>query len=184
MQEANTLQMLISILLQLVPIVAISAILIVLGVNARRYPRNRGWLVPAALVLTVVLVFFLAALVAFIDTMSDYKPLAEELGINLLTWPWPSSFPVSYFVTVLEKGLSPEEVHEIVRDYERVVHCEPNPLWGGMREVYYFRSDLDDNALRMELGYDSEMRLSWSRGEDNNDRRISTSGCVAGILDE
>ena len=51
---------------------------------------------------------------------SDQRALAKEIQV---LFDGKQAFPQSYFIRVLEVGMTPEEVHSIIKGYEKVFHC-------------------------------------------------------------
>jgi hypothetical protein len=136
--------------------------------------------------LLLLMVVFTATLVVSAIRLRDSvilirqrNALATELSINVWSWPRPAAFPLGYFFNILEKGMSRQKVHQIVRGYKRVLRCGPDSR-GFTHEVYYFYSNRDDKALRMEIEYDTRERLYRVQGEDPNSRILSVRNCQPG----
>jgi len=102
--------------------------------------------------------------------------LAQELGVRIDDYPYPKDFPVGYIKTEVKPGMQIAEVHEIVRGYEKVYRC------GKYSEVYYFYSDDDWKALRVEIVYDKMKNFKELRLEDSNSRTIQVFDCIPGLL--
>jgi hypothetical protein len=98
------------------------------------------------------------------------RQIAQDFRVNH-DYPQAYAFPVGYFRKVLKPGMSIDEVHEIVREYETVYAC--NSRNG---EVYYFFSSDPARALRLEIIYDREMNFDSLGTEDVNQRTISVEG--------
>jgi hypothetical protein len=105
------------------------------------------------------------------------KELAIELGVEIQDYPYLHSFPSGYFHTVLKPGMTISEVHEIVRGYKKVLHCED---WA---EVYYYFSTELEHAKRFMISYD-EGKFNRFQGEDDDSRTIWTDGCLPGLIEE
>jgi hypothetical protein len=159
-------------------VVAIATALLVVGLIVLRR-RGGRLLFLLMIMLTAMLAVSTARLRDSVVLTRQRSALAAELGVELRRWPWPTSFPVSYFFSVLEKGTPRREVHQIVRSYERVLRCGPDSR-GFTQEVYYFYSDRDDKALRMQIEYDTQGHLYRVQGEDPNSRVFSVTNCQAG----
>jgi hypothetical protein len=111
------------------------------------------------------------------------QKLAATLGVNADDY---RLFPYDYFVKKLQPGRNPgvsmEMVHVTVLGYARVVQCHDASL--RPREVYYFYSRSDTEALRLEFNYDEVWRLTNIRGEDDDSGGIFIEGCIPGRLSE
>jgi hypothetical protein len=107
--------------------------------------------------------------------------LASKLGIGIGEY---SPFPLGYFAATLPPGSSMEMVHMTVLGYARVVQC--HYANGNAREVYYFYSRNDSDALRIEIWYDELWRVTDILGEDDDSRTIyiEEGECVPGRLGE
>jgi len=107
------------------------------------------------------------------------QKLAEQLGVKISDYPYPVSFPESYFVSVLQPGMTPDEVHKVIQGYEKVLNC------GNASEIYYYFSMSDDNALRFEVFYGiDKFKFEDLQGEDTNSRTIRTVGCTEGLVNK
>lgn len=76
-----------------------------------------------------------------------------------------------------------EEVHSIVKGYEKVLYC--GQYHGGQySEIYYYYGiDHDDeDTLRLEIEYNQEMKYESTRGEDSNSRTINEYRCTLGFI--
>lgn len=104
--------------------------------------------------------------------------LAKELGIKIKDYPYQSAFPVGYFFTVLQPGMTTDEVHKIVVRYHKVLNCHK------LSEIYYyFSSDLKD-AKRFEIIYDGQGKYIRIEGEEDNSRTLQTFGCEEGVIEK
>lgn len=106
------------------------------------------------------------------------EELAKELGVEILDYPYPSSFPSGYFYSVLKPGMSLSEVHNIVQGYEKVVNCR------NVSEIYYYFSVELEQAKRFKLIYDGDGKFLRFEGEDNDSRTLRTDGCLPGLINE
>lgn len=104
------------------------------------------------------------------------EDLANELNIKIQDYLPSYSFPVGYFHAVLHSGMHIQDVHEIVKGYQKVLHCDM------YSEIYYYFSTDDDEAERIEVFYDEDGFYQWLEGEDSNSRTIRTDGCEPGLL--
>jgi len=145
--------------------------------------RGRRFLLLLMVVFTATLVVSAIRLRDSVILIRQRNALAIELGINLWSWPRPAAFPLGYFFSILEEKMLRQEVHQIVRGYQRVLRCGPDSR-GFTQEVYYFYSDHDDRALRMEIEYDTQKQLYRVQGEDPNSRIFSVRNCQPGRWDE
>jgi hypothetical protein len=105
------------------------------------------------------------------------EELAQRIGIALADYPQVGPFPENYFYTILEPGVSKDEVHSIVTEYEQVFTCY------GTDELYYYYSTNDEDALRFMIHYNEESRFVRMYGEDDDSLTLSKEGCVLGRLD-
>lgn len=126
--------------------------------------------------LLILLLFTTLSCGALTDSGSatEKAQLAAQLGIDPQTLDRYPYFPLDYFLEVLKPGMSRQEVHQMVRGYKKVFRC------GQYAEVYYYYSQDDRRALRMEIIYDEQERYREIRGEDPDSRTISTTGCIPG----
>lgn len=104
------------------------------------------------------------------------EPLARELGVRIQDYPYPASFPIGYFDTLLQRGMSINEVHQIIRGYKKVLHC------GKRTEIYYFLSQGELFSIRMMIFYDNQGGYLRWEGEDTDSRTIRTVECQPGLL--
>lgn len=105
------------------------------------------------------------------------RDLAQRLGIDIDAYPHISRFPKSYFLIVLKPDMTRKEVHEIVKEYEQVLHCRRSS------EIYYYYSKNDAKALRFKVVYDFDGRYVKLMGEDDSTMLVD-EGCAPGLLDE
>ena len=56
---------------------------------------------------------------------TEQENLARELGVAIDNYPGAMTFPSGYFFTVVKPGTTIQEVHKIVKGYEKVYHCKP-----------------------------------------------------------
>jgi hypothetical protein len=104
--------------------------------------------------------------------------LAEELGVKINDYPFESAFPIGYFITILQPGMTTDEVHKIVIRYRKVLNCR------NISEIYYyFSSDLKD-AKRFEIIYDGQGKYIRIEGEEDNSRTLQTFGCEEGVIEK
>ena len=109
----------------------------------------------------------------------EQEKLASQLGIKINDYPYPYSFPISYFDTILQPGMSMEVVHGVIRGYEKVWKCSDS------REIYYYFSTNDDTALRFQVFYYlHQFTYEKLQGEDDDSRSIITRGCVPGLINK
>ncbi len=114
-----------------------------------------------------------------IDLRNKQEALAKNLGVNIEDHPYKVTFPVGYFDSALEPGMTYDEVHRIVRGYERVYRCY------GFTEIYYYYSTNHDDAIRFALVYDDQGRFKRLEGEDPDSRTLGLGpGCSRGLLKE
>ena len=102
--------------------------------------------------------------------------LAKELGVRIEDYPYRKSFPSGYFYTILQPGIPIAEVHNIVRGYEKVLHC------GQRSEIYYYFSSELKDAKRFKLLYDGQGKYLDFEGEEDDSRTIHTYGCEPGQI--
>jgi hypothetical protein len=102
------------------------------------------------------------------------QALAEQLGVKIEDYPYPRIFPHYYFSEILRTGMSPKEVHNIVKGYDEIFVC------GDYKEIYYYFSRNDDKALRLQIFYDNDHKYVSLQGEDDNSRYIKTEDCIYG----
>jgi hypothetical protein len=96
------------------------------------------------------------------------------LQVSIGDYPYPQSFPSGYFYSILKPGMRIEEVHKIIRGYEKVYKCSEG-------EYYYYYSQEDDKAARFFITYDSNGLFKQIEGEDDNSRTFFISKeCLEG----
>jgi hypothetical protein len=135
--------------------------------------------IPAILI--VGLVVSLKTLLGSLEMLGKRTGLASALNVDLYHFPWPLTFPASYFGPQLTTGTSLDNAHAIVRGSQRILHC-PADSGGSASEVYYFYSASDADALKLEVIYDAEKRVERVVIEDKDSMPISTTGCLDGYL--
>lgn len=104
------------------------------------------------------------------------EQLAQELGVEIDDYSYEKVFPLGYFNSILKEGMSMDEVHSIVKGYEKVLQC------GSRCEVYYFFDNRDTKALRFMIFYDKQSNFERIQGEDTDSGTIWTDGCIEGTL--
>jgi hypothetical protein len=102
--------------------------------------------------------------------------LAKELGVQIDDYPYKSVFPEGYFYTVVKPGMTMEEVHKIIKGYEKVYHCKT------YSEIYYYFSVDDSKAIRLEIIYDDKGNYYDMRGDDPSGYMIKLDGCTSGLI--
>jgi hypothetical protein len=105
---------------------------------------------------------------------SQQEALAKQLGVKIEDHSYPKAFPEGYFYEVLKPGMSPHEVHEIIKYYDVIYSCED------YKEIYYYFSKNDDQALRFQIFYDKEGKFEKLQGEDDNSKYIKVNDCILG----
>jgi hypothetical protein len=105
------------------------------------------------------------------------EELAQKSGVSIGDYPYPISFPEGYYFSVLEKGMSLDEIHSVITDYQTVFHCDD------YAEIYYYFDTRDDKALRFRVFIDPENKtFERLQGEDDDSRTININGCDEGVL--
>jgi hypothetical protein len=104
------------------------------------------------------------------------KDLAKELGVKIDDYPYRTSFPVGYFYTILQPGMSMADVHKVIQGYEKVLRCDSTS-----EIYYYFSSELED-AKRFQIIYDDQGEFMRLEGEEDDSRTLQTNGCVPGQI--
>lgn len=113
------------------------------------------------------------------DLRKKQESLAKSLEVKIEDYPYEMTFPVGYFDSALKPGMTYDEVHSIVRGYERVYRCY------GFTEIYYYFSDNDNDAIRCRVAYDDQGRFTEMDGEDPDSRTLGLGpGCSVGLLAE
>jgi hypothetical protein len=107
----------------------------------------------------------------------DQIKLAHEIGVKIEDFPSPKAFPVGYYFTILQPGMTLDEVHKTIQGYEVVKNCR------NTTEIYYYFSTNDEKALRFEVFYGiDKFRFESLQGEDKNSKTIRTEGCLPGVI--
>lgn len=150
----------------------------------RTYTRKsiRFWGVSLALILTVFvgLIVFLMQIQG--PYMNEQKELAIKLGVEISDYPNTKSFPKGYFYSILKADMTVSEVHNIVKGFEKVYRCRSTGETY-YREVYYYFSSRDTDALRFQIFYDLNGKLKNFQGEDEDSRTITINDCEEGLID-
>lgn len=135
-------------------------------------------------IIFAVVLIIISSLIVFLWSVSFRNPhsikqaeLANYLQVQIEDFPYQYSFPVGYFYSVLRPGMTVDEVHSIVKGYEKVLNC------GASSEIYYYFSTEDSNALRLEIYYTSQGTYEDIMGEDNNSSTLWTEGCISGLIE-
>lgn len=144
------------------------------------------WPTLAKLSLAGILTIFLC--VSCIETYPRWlrqqqASLAQELGVNMEDYGPAIRFPWGYLESQLTPGMSIREVHQLMPIHAAVYRCENN-TGTVFTEVYYFFSEDEDRAVRIEVIYLEDGKLRDIRPEDRNSRRLSVIGCDPGYLPE
>lgn len=127
------------------------------------------------LILSLLYIYLVAT--RKIDLRNKQEALAKSMGVRIDDYPYKVTFPVGYFDSALEPGMTYDEVHRIVRGYERVYRCY------GFTEIYYYYSTNHDDAIRFGLVYDDQSQFVELRGEDPESRTLGLGpGCSVGLL--
>jgi hypothetical protein len=111
-----------------------------------------------------------------VQERSEKEALAKMLQVKIEDYPYPAVFPLGYYASILEIGMSINEVHKNMKGYKRVFQCKNN-------EVYYFYTEDDDTATRIRIIYDSNFNLKKLDGEEPDSRTIQIFGCTEGLLE-
>jgi hypothetical protein len=111
------------------------------------------------------------------------EELASRFGVNIKDYPFETDFPSGYFYSVIKPGMTFNDVHEIVRGYEKVLRCRnTGKNYYYFSEIYYYFGSGDDDAIRFELFYDKQGNFERFQGEDKNSRSIMIFGCEEGLI--
>jgi hypothetical protein len=138
-----------------------------------------NWVTPPRLAMTgIVVVMLLLTASCGSSIAAKQQALASELGVQIGDYAAPQIFPVGYFRETLKSGTEMNVVHQDIRGYDKVLHCET----GGLREIYYYFSSDDQTAIRFQVDYGYDGKLLGVVSEDLNSRTIRTEGCVPGLL--
>jgi hypothetical protein len=136
-----------------------------------------AFIIGSIVAILLCIIFILNALAPKNAFRSQQEDLARQLGVKIEDYPVPDEFPVEYFYTTLQPGMTLDQVHSIVRGYEAVYNCSLE------EEIYYYFSLSDDKALRFMLTYDNQGRYIKFQAEDSNSRTLSLdSSCTQGVL--
>lgn len=111
------------------------------------------------------------------------RALAEQLGVeeNKNYFPHPG-FPANYYRDILKEDMTISKVHQTVKGYRKVLWC--GKRGGEAWEIYYYYSDNDYTAMRIQIEYWQEKFIGLET-EDEDWRTIDPDGCKEGrLLDE
>jgi len=129
--------------------------------------------------LACVLTFTILSAQSYVESaplVRKQQELAKEFGVQMKDYQY--AFPADYFYQVLKPGMSMSEVHDIVRGYEKVLHC------GDDMEVYYYLTTDIKNTQRFYILYDEQFKFTRLQTEDNDSRQVLPNGCSSGPLEE
>jgi hypothetical protein len=109
--------------------------------------------------------------------------LAEELEVKIQDYPYESSFPIGYFVSALQPGMTLNEVHAIVKGYKEIYQCF------GFAELYYYYSSDEEESIAFMISYDENKKFVDLRGIDYASAPSHSSegepvACSPGLLSE
>jgi hypothetical protein len=113
---------------------------------------------------------------------NQQENLANDFGVRINDYPYEMNFPLGYFYAVLKPGMSIDEIHKLTRGYEKVDRCRTSITGPFYKEVYYYYSSDDLQALRFQMFYDNKEVFTNFQSEDNNSRTISTKDCELGLI--
>ena len=109
------------------------------------------------------------------------EELAKELGVNIQDYRYEASFPVGYFDSILEPGMTIDEVHERVKGYEEVFRC-----FHDSAELYYYYSLDEAKAIDFFIFYDTERIFMELKSIEMFNNNTASSGgpvaCSPGLL--
>lgn len=106
----------------------------------------------------------------------EQEKLAQKIGVKIEDYPAKAYFPVGYYDTILQPGMTLQQVHNKITEYQRVLHCE------NFGEVYYYFSKDDSKALRFMVLYDDELKYKSIQSEDEDSRNLNTFNCTDGLI--
>jgi hypothetical protein len=135
-------------------------------------------LAPVLFCFLVIAVLWIAPLLTTSPREKMQQDLAKELGVDIRAYPSQSTFPSGYFFTVLKPGMPISEVHNIVRNYEKVLRC------GHTMEEYYYLSEIPEDAERFRIFYDKEGRFERLQSEGDDSGILPDDWCSPGLLEE
>ena len=111
------------------------------------------------------------------ELLQKQQELAELLDVDIADYPTPNRFPFEYYYTVLEEGMSIDEVHEIVRGYMNVYHRQ-------RAEIYLFYYEDNSQAMPLKILYDDNFRFVTIVAGDPDSGGITLSGSEPGRIGE
>lgn len=128
------------------------------------------------LIFSLIGIFALILLSGNIQVRLRQEKLAKILQVKIEDYPFPQSFPSGYFYSILKPGMTREEVHRIMKGYEKAYDCSNT-------EMYYFYSQDEDAAERLFIFYSLNGLFEKIQGEDKNSRYwLRSSDCSEGLL--
>lgn len=105
------------------------------------------------------------------------KALADSLGVSIEEFPPETAFPASYFESLLQVGMSRDEVHQIITGYTKVYYCS------NKQEVYYYFETDDDTAFRFKVWYSETGQYVRIEGEDSDSKYWNMENCNLGLIE-
>jgi hypothetical protein len=135
--------------------------------------RNIGCIVGLLVMISLLLIFITLKIVYRIkeENLAKELGIADEDYINKYF-----KFPYGYYKSKIPIGMSIEGVHDTIIGYEKVYYCYRSS------EVYYFFSENDDKALRIQIVYDDHLNVKRIESEDSNSRTIAVFYCEEGLI--
>lgn len=130
----------------------------------------------AILVFSLIAVLALILLPGTIQVRLRQEKLAETLKVKIEDYPFPRKFPLGYFYSTLKPGMTPDEVHQIMKGYEKAYNCSNT-------EMYYFYSQDEAAAERLFIFYSLNGLFEKMQSEDNNSPYwLRSSDCFEGLF--
>ncbi len=125
--------------------------------------NRKKWVILAIILIGVAsLIVALAISVLIWNTKNvvlqkKQQELADSLQVKIDDYIDPTGFPIGYFESILEPGMTYEEVHKVVIGYAQVLNCvgDDNGVSKNVViEVYYYFSTDDATAIKFDLWYE------------------------------
>ena len=123
-------------------------------------------------IIFVLIVFSVLSELSLIGKNHERLVLGNELGVDYRDYPLEIYFPWKYYEEILAPGMKKSEVHQLIKGYEVLYDC------GSTSEIYYFYSDDDTKALRIEILYDENNEFKEIWAEDLNSETYKVDNCI------
>jgi hypothetical protein len=146
--------------------------------------KSKKWFIVGS-VLALILSLVLLKIIKREIRKQNQAELASILNVKIDEYPFPEDFPFFYYQAVLEKGMTVDEVHEIVKGYDYALNC-----WG-YDEIYYYFGLHHNDSINFMITYDELGKAKWviSGNSDSGPDfptiySVENGECTEGLLEK